>query len=282
MKISNSKKQLAKLLIEAGVTQFPDGANWAAQDKDKSPIESSPLSVMFYSTKPLRPQKGDGYWFATVPLSELVGKPVKLSTLIPNWHQTALSRDEFDQIVAKTIAQSEPDADGWIEWKGGECPLRGGIDGLSIEYRTASGDIEVATEWDILELGWIHQGTYDDVEAYRVVSEPDAPANQTIEQLAIDYRNRKDYAERKQQEADDAKADAEAKLAELVAAGKALGLVLSVTEQEQEQEKPAKPYTGKFYNDSTDKRNFQTLCDGCGKRYGLHYGDRCESGGSDA
>ena len=103
MKISNSKRQLAKLLIEAGMTKFPDGANWAAQDKDKSPIEPSPLSVMFYSTKPLRPQKGDGYWFATVPLSELVGKPVKLSTLIPNWHQTALSRDEFDQIALANL-----------------------------------------------------------------------------------------------------------------------------------------------------------------------------------
>ena len=50
----------------------------------------------------------------------------------------------------------------------------------------------------------------------------------TIEQLAADYRNRKDYAERKQQEADAAKADAKAKLAELVAAGEALGLVLGV------------------------------------------------------
>lgn len=33
MKISKSKRQLAQLLIEAGVTQFPEGANWAAQDK---------------------------------------------------------------------------------------------------------------------------------------------------------------------------------------------------------------------------------------------------------
>ena len=56
----------------------------------------------------------------------------------------------------------------------------------------------------------------------------------TLEQLAADYRNRKDYADRKQQEADAAKADAEAKLAELVAAGKAHGLVLSVAGVEPE------------------------------------------------
>jgi len=52
----------------------------------------------------------------------------------------------------------------------------------------------------------------------------------TLEQLAADYRNAKDYADRKQEEADAAKADAEAKLAELVAAGKAHGLVLSVAD----------------------------------------------------
>lgn len=53
----------------------------------------------------------------------------------------------------------------------------------------------------------------------------------TIEQLATDYRNRKDYAERKQQEADAAKADAEGKLAALVAAGTALGLDISIAKE---------------------------------------------------
>ena len=58
--------------------------------------------------------------------------------------------------------------------------------------------------------------------------EPVGEAKPSIEQLAADYRNRKDYADRKQQEADDAKADADAKLAELVAEGEALGLDISI------------------------------------------------------
>lgn len=53
----------------------------------------------------------------------------------------------------------------------------------------------------------------------------------TIEQLAADYRNLKDYAYRKQQEADAAKADADAKLAALVAAGTALGLDISIAKE---------------------------------------------------
>ena len=63
---------------------------------------------------------------------------------------------------------------------------------------------------------------------------PEPEAKPTIEQLAADYRNAKDYADRKQQEADAAKTDVEAKLAELVAIGKALGLVLSVAGVEPE------------------------------------------------
>lgn len=58
----------------------------------------------------------------------------------------------------------------------------------------------------------------------------------TIEQLAADYRSAKDYAERKQREADDAKDDAEAKLAELVAAGEDLGLRVSTITGKQEPE----------------------------------------------
>ena len=65
---------------------------------------------------------------------------------------------------------------------------------------------------------------------------PDPIAKPTIEQLAADYRNAKDYAERKQQEADAAKADADAKLKALELAGEALGLLVSPITAKQEPE----------------------------------------------
>lgn len=89
--ISNSKRQLAQLLIEAGVTQFPEGANWAAQDKSGM--------VWVYENRPKRMCE---IWVNN-------GRGLrKLQTTIPNWHQTVLSRDEFDQIVAETVVTSEP------------------------------------------------------------------------------------------------------------------------------------------------------------------------------
>lgn len=167
MKINNSKKQLAKIIHENG--GWRGGAPFAVQSGLLGYVE-------FYASKPVcesfywRAKDGVGYRFLS-------------HTLLPNWPQTVLSRDEYLRLY--------PAAE------------------------TAPGPVKVVVE--------------NKTTCCLTVS--DKP---TIEQLAADYRNRKDYADRKQQEADAAKADAEAKLAELVAAGMALGLALSVAGTEPE------------------------------------------------
>ena len=65
---------------------------------------------------------------------------------------------------------------------------------------------------------------------------PEPSDKPTIEQLAADYRNAKDCAERKQQEADAAKADADEKLGVLEIAGEALGLLVSPITTKQDPE----------------------------------------------
>lgn len=56
---------------------------------------------------------------------------------------------------------------------------------------------------------------------------PEPETKPTIEQLAADYRNVKDYAYRKQHDADAAKADADAKLKALELAVEALGFSMT-------------------------------------------------------
>lgn len=160
MKISNSKKQLAKIIHENG--GWREG-NYAIQDKDDK-------WVWFMSELEGRPQ-GNAFW----PGCKSVR--IRLGALISNWRQTILSRDEYFHLYP--------------------APVK-----VVVKNKT-TGHLTVADK-------------------------------QTIEQLAADYHNHKEYADRKQREADAAKADAEAKLAELVAAGKALGLVLSVAGAEPE------------------------------------------------
>lgn len=164
MKISNSKKQLAKIIHENG--GWRDGAGFAAQDQN--------ASVTFFVDAPWRCETS---WEAS-EFEALSGFGV-IAKSLPNWHQTVLSRDEYFHLYP--------------------APVK-----VVVENKTTC-HLTVA----------------------------DKP---TIEQLAADYRNAKDYADRKQQEADAAKADAGVKLAELVAAGRALGLVLSVVRAAPEPE----------------------------------------------
>ena len=104
--LNKSKTWLATALIEAGVTQFPEGANWAAQDCDGW-REGHPL--MFYAEKPYY-NKGSRMWNNDAPSSTVIGDGTYIATLNPQWHQTVLSRDEFDQFVAsRPVVPSEPE-----------------------------------------------------------------------------------------------------------------------------------------------------------------------------
>ncbi len=149
MKISNSKHQLARLLIEAGVKQFPDRAIWAAQDK-RNPMEGGCSGVTMYSSKPTKPEAGVEWWNKGQNVGSSIAFIKSSTTLIPNWHQTTLSRAEFDLIVAETV----PDADGWIEWKGGECQVERGtlVDVKYVNGVTNTGVSALTHEWDMLDI----------------------------------------------------------------------------------------------------------------------------------
>lgn len=164
MKISNSKKELARIINENG--GWSGDAGWAAQDKRH--CGQSNVISFYEDAKPWF--NGGDFWRG----NGVHDARVLAGTLVLNWHQTILSREEYFHLYP--------------------APVK-----VVVENKTTC-HLTVA----------------------------DKP---TIEQLAADYRNAKDYAERKQQEADAAKADADARLAELVAAGTALGLDISIAKE---------------------------------------------------
>lgn len=211
MKINNSKKQLAKIIHEN--EGWRDGYDFSAQDGDD-------YAVWFYDDRPV---PGSGRWWKACGRAnrgiEGVGK-------LPNWHQTILSRDEYFHLYPA------PDADGWIQHDGKHEPAIA-ESGLTLWCKWSDG-LEQSHEASMID--WL-----DDSEiriiAYRL-NKPEAGIETlglepTIEQLAADYRNAKDYAERKQQEADEAKADVGAKLKALELAGEALGLLVSPITEKQ-------------------------------------------------
>lgn len=216
MKLSKSKLALAKVINDNG-GWFGDAAN-AAQDKEGD--------VNFYNRTPRR-IAGRDWWSADGVID---GSRIGYDDgAIKNWHQTVLSREEYYQEYPKA------DADGWIEWKGGECPVD---DDSLVDVRFPDGSEYFNTDSD-----WDWSNTSDTpISHYRpskkdvkpefcesvTRSIPDPEAKSTIEQLAKDYRNRLYFANRKQQEADDARAAADVALGKLERAGEEIGLLIGI------------------------------------------------------
>ena len=260
MKLGKCKQALADLINANG--GWVDGeAIFAAMDGNGD--------LFGYSGRP-QWTVSHGHWYGHT-LTCWFFSPI----VINNHHQTILSREEYYQAYPMT------DDDGWIEWKGGECP----VDGESIvDVEFNSGNIVSGVAKG---LSWRHEWKYSNVIAYRPhkpdvkpelcesvmrsIPEPEfddagsrlakalelvksaAPhmlrdkykfdgnevmgeRKPTIEQLAQDYRNAKDYEERLQKEADEAKAAADAALSELDRAGEVLGLLIAIAKQDREPE----------------------------------------------
>jgi len=222
MKISKSKQELARIISENGGWReggfATQNANGDVRGFDCKPIWMPKIGLWRCD--------GDFYqWFYHEPK-------------VKNYFQITISRAEYFHL------HPAPDADGWIEWNGGECPVGGGV---VVDLKWSDGFERKAAKPEAFR--WQHLDSRDNIIAYRLHkpnlaetefcesvmrSIPEPSPKPTIEQMAADYRNLLDFAQRKLVEANDAKADSEAKLAELVAAGKVLGLVLSVAAPEPE------------------------------------------------
>lgn len=230
MKISKSKQELARIISENG--GWRKGAEWAA-------LEQQGGDVWLCAIKPL--------WCVGVGIFSFKDrvKTIPGSYKLPNIHQAILSRAEYLHLYPA------PDADGWIELDGKHEPAVA-TSGLTLWCKWSDG-LEQSHEANMVD--WVDDSDVR-IIAYRLhkpeqakselcesvvrsTPEPDEQVWEnppTIEQLAADYRNAKDYAGRKQQEADAAKVDADARLKALEIAGEALGLLVSPITAKQEPE----------------------------------------------
>ena len=74
-----------------------------------------------------------------------------------------VSVDGFDRRISarRFRFHARPDADGWIKWEGGECPV--GVD-IDVDIRTAEGEGESSKAGDFV---WEHDNAPYDIIAYR-------------------------------------------------------------------------------------------------------------------
>ena len=220
MKISKSKQELARIISENG--GWRDG-NYAVQDRDDKKVWFMRVLVGL--------PDGASFW------PGVKSRGIQYSKVLTNWHQTILSRAEYFHLYPT------PDADGWIEWNGGECPVELGTI-VDVKYRDGHIQLQCrAKDFRDSELYattyWGSSGGSADIIAYRLHKPEQAEANPaerdeqvwtnppTIEQLASDYRNKLDYANRKQDEADKANMESDAALSQLEDAIAEIGFAIT-------------------------------------------------------
>ncbi len=101
------------------------------------------------------------------------------NSLTLNAHQNAIiscAIDRLNEMTAKVVelAKPQPDTnrqadDGWIEWRGGECPVS---DKTLVEVKYRYGELKEANLAECYEWnhGWHDRPTtYADIIAYRVI-----------------------------------------------------------------------------------------------------------------
>lgn len=285
MKISKCKKELARIISENGGWR---NGEFAAQDGDD-------CAVWFYDSAPVR---SSGAWWATSG-SGLGHCGIEDVAKLPNWHQTILSRAEYFHLYPV------PDADGWIDWKGGECPVGDG-DRIDVKFSDGGEFFDVDSDWD-----WGVDACGCNIIAYRrskpervetveyndsgVVYTGPVQSNfvvaekLTLDQLLQDWSNADDFAKRKQAEADEAAAMRDERWQAVQARAGEVGVTVGLCESvaaEPEQVKPVKPVmTGKFRNANIGSPDHyisrkgwsDEICDECGKRFWAHFDTNCHS-----
>lgn len=150
MKLTKSKQLLADAIHASG-KGWPDGANWDAQDKTDGKCQDKAIGFYSGTDKPVKPKMVPMWRCGTIN-SVFMGyrHSIKHEYLSPNWHQCVLSREEY---FSAYPAEPLDDADGWIEWGGGACPVP---ESSRIDITMSNGKIHYDTDtmwgWDAKEL----------------------------------------------------------------------------------------------------------------------------------
>lgn len=106
---------------------------------------------------------------------ETVAAPKNAAPALPaveSGGQSADLRPNSTVLGAAPIAATPNSNDGWIVWKGGECPVP---DASVVEYRC--GSRRLVEKLRACELEWNHVGDETDITSYRVVA--DSPSERS-------------------------------------------------------------------------------------------------------
>lgn len=161
----NTEKTLLAILVEELPKRggWPDGANFIAADSDGDIDSYNNIPVIDGSGLSYRDSKSEGYFLKLINSTE--------GFRAIDWETAIITRDQYEAALAASQAPTA-DADGWIEWHGGECPVPE-VALVEVKYRNEKSyhikGINAAGKWN-----WQHDDHNGDIIAYRLHQPQDA------------------------------------------------------------------------------------------------------------
>lgn len=136
---------------------WPGGANFIAQDEGRS--------TWSFINEPAKDEDDEWMENSEASYHKLLGHLPEAS----DYRTTIITREQYESALAAKN-------DGWIEWRGGECPV---ADFLKVEYQLRGG-AKGSESAKILE--WQHEGGRHDIIAYRLRKPQEAELNECARQ----------------------------------------------------------------------------------------------------
>ena len=176
------KKHLIELMIAAGV-EWPEGAEYAAQNKDDG-------KVYFHKYKPRVPV-GWKHWTGN---GIIPGTSKKLPEICRNWHQTIVTREQYAKAIAKVkpieqiATQQNPQ---YCTSVMRQMPSET-IESLLAEIKAKQeehGELVAKVDALVLEITSIEQQVNDKLKEYGFSLYPVATSSETAQLVITDWRN---------------------------------------------------------------------------------------------
>lgn len=199
--MNNSNKTLQQILVETlpKVGGWPKAANYAVQDSDGTVKFSKSISFLHIKSGEWCSNKdGDDWIYGDRPFEGNFRHYITAN----DWNVSIITRDKYESALAaskelrhyqvstehytadtgagKTASAS--DADGWIEWAGGECPVDSDAI-VEVKYRKPSPlnfNHEIAGDFS-----WLHHGFDSDIIAYRLQQPQEAEQNESCDEADL-------------------------------------------------------------------------------------------------
>ena len=179
------KKHLIELMIEAGV-EWPEGAEYAAQDKDS-------LRVIFYEKGRPFLEFGANYR-DSLGGSLIRGLMIKLPSLCRNWHQTIVTREQYAKAIAKVKPIEQIDTQQKPQYCTSvmrQMPSET-IESLLAEIKTKReehGELVAKVDALVLEITSIEQQVNNKLKEYGFSLYPVASSSETEQPVITDWRD---------------------------------------------------------------------------------------------